>query len=190
MKNIIADKVARILLSQNRSSLPINPMALNYKKKIHFDTVQNYLRTTPNTSEVLADFEALRDGITIKYDGVFLVLINAEITSQSRKNFTVAHEIGHILLDHENDYQNNEKQADYFAAELLMPRVLIKSLFDGHGICDVEKFNEYFKVSFSAMKLRYYECGKDFVISEQEKALYERYKALLPVLGSPIVDFN
>jgi Zn-dependent peptidase ImmA (M78 family) len=52
-----------------------------------------------------------------------------------RKRFTVAHEIGHLLMGHtchkKNDYFNTssplETEANQFAAELLMPQAFLKN---------------------------------------------------------------
>ena len=48
--------------------------------------------------------------------------------TQTRINFTLAHEIGHILLGHDNDSPENELAANRFAAELLMPEPIVAEL--------------------------------------------------------------
>lgn len=53
--------------------------------------------------------------------------------SYVRKRFSIAHEIGHLMLDHtgENPSENAqwEREANIFAAELLMPKDLLKKDF-------------------------------------------------------------
>jgi len=79
------------------------------------------------------------------YNNEKIVQINEKIVNQEgRMNFTIAHEIGHILLH--SDYENNvfcrknegqfgikknqlEVQADKFAAFLMMPSALINNTF-------------------------------------------------------------
>lgn len=50
-----------------------------------------------------------------------------------RRRFTLGHELGHLLLEHQgcsgspNDGSHEEQEANAFAAELLMPRVILKA---------------------------------------------------------------
>lgn len=72
------------------------------------------------------------------------IMINSEITNEGRKNFTIAHELGHFFLGHElkngqcfdteileDDSAVNEieREANYFASCLLMPERKIKPAF-------------------------------------------------------------
>lgn len=84
------------------------------------------------------------DGLLIRPIGVArgLVAINAKIRSVERKRFTLAHEIGHFVLPgHEGSsaacapadiegwgraLREREKQADEFAAELLIPEEYLR----------------------------------------------------------------
>lgn len=82
-----------------------------------------------------------------KFAGVFTkapseqkyIMINSNMNNNGRKNFTIAHELGHYFLNHELkhaefDRQVNEEclnkepmeyEADYFATCLLMPEVKV-----------------------------------------------------------------
>lgn len=43
-----------------------------------------------------------------------------------RRRFSLAHELGHIVLDHQTPYTNiKEREANYFASRLLAPRIAI-----------------------------------------------------------------
>lgn len=102
-----------------------------------------------------------------------------------RKRFTIAHEIAHIVLNHPSknglfvlyrkrrfiDTFDCERQANIFAAELLMP--------SAHLICmannlrhDVNLLSSYYKVSKQAMKIRLDELKNylhfPYAISSQE----------------------
>ncbi|VDH17594.1 Domain of uncharacterised function (DUF955) [Algoriella xinjiangensis] len=76
------------------------------------------------------------------------IIINKNIDNLGRKNFTIAHELGHHFLCHqlhqnlgfctvnditEEGHQQNpiEREANYFASCLLMPEEKIKSAFLG-----------------------------------------------------------
>lgn len=88
--------------------------------------------------------------------------------SPARQRFTAAHEIGHYVLHkhligdrHEDNYllrssgisNRQEREANEFAADLLMPRDLIeKALKDGYT--SVDKLSALFQVSKIAMGIR------------------------------------
>lgn len=74
------------------------------------------------------------------------IMINKTIDNLGRKNFTIAHELGHYFLSHqlhqnlgfcsvnditEEGHQQNpiEREANYFASSLLMPEEKIKPAF-------------------------------------------------------------
>jgi len=82
--------------------------------------------------------------------------------SENRKRFTIAHEIGHFMLDHTqhgwckkqegSSRDPKESQADEFAGELLMPIKLFKAdLNSGMNIDDLAK---KYMVSRSAAGVR------------------------------------
>lgn len=84
------------------------------------------------------------DGVLVRPKGTprGLIAVNANIRSEGRKLFTIAHEIGHFILPgHEDaicsakDIENwktggneRERQADEFAAELLIPSFIFKTI--------------------------------------------------------------
>lgn len=48
--------------------------------------------------------------------------------NKHRMRFTLAHELGHILLNHKMEAPWEEKEADYFASQLLAPRPVFNAL--------------------------------------------------------------
>lgn len=84
-------------------------------------------------------------------------------TSYARDNFTIAHELGHIILKHPVDnerkvHRNGDRtqfeiEADRFAAEFLMPKdEFIKAAQDFDN--DERKLSEKFEVSKAAVLVR------------------------------------
>ena len=78
--------------------------------------------------------------------GQLYIMVNSSINNDGRRNFTIAHELGHYALQHplhgnsllcgttsineEAKFGNGiEKEANYFAACLLLPEDKIKSAF-------------------------------------------------------------
>ena len=106
-------------------------------------------------------------------DGV--ITINKDIKEKGKKNFTIAHELGHFLLDRLRNYlckkydimmlklkKDIENAANYFATELLMPEewfVNSTGAIKDNVDCILEA-SEKFRVSLSAAAIRYSQIGK------------------------------
>lgn len=99
------------------------------------------------------------DGCLMKVGGASGILINARILSETRRKFTIAHEIGHYLLESDSAddrlkfmleqqseytingnaqkkaYLQSEKRANQFAVELLMPTPIF--LADSYSLSQV-----------------------------------------------------
>lgn len=99
---------------------------------------------------------------------VFFCDYNSEEISY-RNRFTIAHELGHVLLGHVNEgnpreldttfvnYNPVERAANIFAAELVMPEMKVKELF--RGASSVQQLSEIFGVSNAAMSYRLQNLG-------------------------------
>lgn len=71
---------------------------------------------------VEGDFEGADiDGVTLRPPGMRPVVVPNRNRPADRKRFSLAHEYGHVVL-HAFPYDAMEKEANEFAAELLMPR--------------------------------------------------------------------
>lgn len=112
--------------------------------------------------KALAIANGLTDGLdaSAHYDkrsGHYAVIINRKKfsypfkqSSDRRLNFTIAHEIGHIVLEHikfSSPSYTDELEADEFAARLLMPEKLLLT-FNYYSISQVAA---WLKVSKSAL---------------------------------------
>ncbi|MEW7849528.1 ImmA/IrrE family metallo-endopeptidase [Massilia aurea] len=86
-----------------------------------------------------------------------------------RQRFTVAHELGHFALGHEDaprdtgNFQSSgdqrERQANRFAAELLMPSSLVTQYFQNGVASSIEALANIFGVSKDAMGYRLINLG-------------------------------
>lgn len=110
-------------------------------------------------------------GMLIRKDGRALIGINNS-ESSVRQRFTIAHELGHFFLHPKQDafidYRDNkkdvmrtprEKQANMFAAALLMPRSLLLRDFrliakEGFSEDGLEALADKYEVSGEAMRYR------------------------------------
>ena len=179
----------QLLLAQPRPYLPVEVPRLHYEQHILFDSIENFCRTTRLTVTQLAEHSGcLKDGCTlIRHKAekkVYIVLFNETIRSLPRRRFTLAHEIGHIYLGHLCDDETEEALANFFAAELLMPRVLVAAL---PHTPEASELARVFGVSLAAARMRMRSLAPGADYSEEEYALLRRYQPLLPG-NEPIVE--
>lgn len=122
-------------------------------------------------------------GLFVRIDGRPIISYNQNQKNKSRERFTIAHELGHFFL-HSNKnvfvdknpkvmFRNNasssgeqlqEKEANHFAAALLMPNTLIKNEIDkipNYNSNPIKYLSEQFKVSEQAMTFRLANLGYD-----------------------------
>lgn len=91
-------------------------------------------------------------GITIKRGNTHLILYRDELNAE-RRNFTIAHELGHILLGHCEVSYFNEREADRFAVSLLIPSAVILLIEKKTGLrLSAEDMLRYFPVSLSVCR--------------------------------------
>jgi Zn-dependent peptidase ImmA (M78 family) len=105
-----------------------------------------------------------------------IISINSNIIYPAKRNFILAHEIGHFILhkklhplfsdNHKtlSDWYKNgphEVEANKFAAELLMPSVLFKKKISGKKLTIglVKEISSYFHTSLTAAFLRFVTHG-------------------------------
>ncbi|QZA52582.1 ImmA/IrrE family metallo-endopeptidase [Pseudomonas sp. 2hn] len=100
------------------------------------------------------EFPFSADGVTVGIDGKHKpsVMINESI-SRARQRFTLAHELGHIIIpwhigtfvshldaDDEYEYGIMEGEANRFAAELLLPSDWLAEKFSEYEVEDFDEF--------------------------------------------------
>lgn len=123
------------------------------------------------------------DDVTDKFDGVsFLtdkgnpvVIINKNFPND-RKRFTLAHELGHVLMHNTGDFPNpvhrDEKQkeieANRFAAEFLMPALGIQNSLIGLSLYDLAPLKKYWHTSKQSIIKR----AKDLNAIPSNKSTY------------------
>lgn len=112
-------------------------------------------------------------GAIQKDDGAYTILVN-EDESDVRIRFTIAHELGHyflhvkddprkIVVSFRRDQSARETAANKFAAELLMPKDLIKREYSKMVIPVSDTLAKKFNVSKPAMRNRLESLGLMYV---------------------------
>lgn len=100
-----------------------------------------------------------------------LIFISKTIPGD-RWRFTLAHELGHLVM-HDLPRETMEEEADQFAAEFLMPELEMKAQFSRYPkvrIQDLANLKPYWKVSMAALLVRATTLGK--LSAAQSKALW------------------
>ncbi|MCF0113691.1 MAG: ImmA/IrrE family metallo-endopeptidase [Bacilli bacterium] len=96
---------------------------------------------------------SLPPGITI-YDEKeqrFIVMIDDEGTFLARQRFSLAHEIGHIRLGHDEQNPINETEAEIFAHQLLVPTALAIKIPD--HLANLEFLEKTFGIAKSTARI-------------------------------------
>lgn len=175
-------KLATMLLhEQNIEDRVLDIRNLKYRKKIIFDTIQDYAfyTKTPIDKFPIGENGILRDGCTLKLDNeIYLVLYNNQINNFQHLNWTLAHEVGHIYLGHTEDGHTEEIEAHFFAAQLFMPEYSLYMMQRNYGCVYTQDIVEVFGVSPEAAQNRIKTMNKKrlFSASQQDKDIWERQK--------------
>lgn len=135
------------------------------------------LATISNCSVKTADLDEELSGMSFIKEGRRAIIVNAW-HHPNRQRFTMAHELGHHILHADfllkgvhvdkailrrgplssSGMEFREVEANAFAAELLMPRNMVKDIvpldFDLHDETSLIKFAKIFGVSASALGYR------------------------------------
>lgn len=125
-----AEYAAKLLrLNQPDDSLALNVRKMKFDLPIIIDTFQSYANLVGIPIQKLYLSSRFHDGYTISAENAYIVLYdNNTECSEERLNWTLAHEIGHIYLDHKIDGPQQEIEAHWFAAELLAPELIIRQI--------------------------------------------------------------
>lgn len=141
----------KVLLDSGINSLPVDL----WKIAEHFD-IHIHPYSKSDLIRFLKEDVSQGDGFITYIGGKKEIFVNDKIESKPRRRFTVAHELGHGILNHdiskvhfrnsEIDSQTDEQelQANVFARDILMPATVLAAL-DIHTpeeimkLCDVSR---------------------------------------------------
>ena len=159
-KSEIEDFARQTLKDHNMYSIPVDPVVLANKIGVR---VSNAVFSDPTLAGMVAK-RGDQSSILVKDDDAL-----------NRKRFTVAHELGHMLLhlqiddgefidniDHLrtsglNGNNSPEAEANQFAAALLMDSELVKQCWP--AVQSSDSMADIFKVSQEAMEIRLHHLG-------------------------------
>jgi len=87
-----------------------------------------------------------------------IITVNAD-HARTRQRFTIAHELGHLVLHADGTDDNSEREADQFASALLIPREMLR-----HAVAeaqDIDVLRRRFNVSREALWIALEEARLD-----------------------------
>lgn len=122
-----------------------------------------------------------RFGFSFRENGAWVIAVNGSSCSERRRRFTVAHELGHCLLEHldsEKTAAQIEREADRFAADLLSPL----SVLNFCGVSSALEISRVCGISMRSAELRYGELSAkrrsayDF-LSQEELRIIKQFSA-------------
>lgn len=196
-RNDLRQKAARaaerVIRERGLSSLPVDPIAIARGLDIE-------VRAMPSDAPGVS-------GMLVRYGNRFAITYSTFIKSDGFRNFSVAHELGHYflrghidaVLSSSDTHRSNggflsedhfEREADHFAAALLMPRSLFTNAMRsaGCGLQAIKKLAEECRTSLTATAIRFTEFSEDavaIICSTGDKVNYCFMSKALKEVGVP-----
>lgn len=98
------------------------------------------------------------DGLSEFVNNIPVIVLLDGIKDGARQRFTIAHELGHLILNINNDKLDEERLCNRFASALLMPKEAIINEFGysrgNINFFELTAFKNEFKVSYTAIVYR------------------------------------
>lgn len=152
-----ANMAYRALLSLSITELPVRPLdILRLCKNTMVHTYDEIMPKFDMTDRWLFKLWYMenQDAVTVRRifgDGtVRYELFYDSHAHPLRMRFTLSHELGHILLNHRDEADWEEKEADYFASQLLAPQSLFLPLNISGYDMSAEGISSLFGISKAA----------------------------------------
>lgn len=131
------------------------------------------------------------DAVSAWQGGRPFILFSSDVKSGPRTSYNLAHELGHIVLHSGVDVNDKniskiEKQANYFAGALLMPRESFGAELIGTSIGYLKSLKSRWGVAISAMAYRARELG--IFNANQQGYIMKQLNALKIRIQEPLDD--
>jgi Zn-dependent peptidase ImmA (M78 family) len=160
-----------IIINQNCNALPLDPLEFKIDSVIIM-SFQDYAAKTGIDINTLTRNGKFVDGYTFSQNGLNVIFYNKD-TYEPRARFTLFHEIGHIVLKHDKQSDKNEAEANFFAAQCIIPNALLKEIINRGYSVTKEMITQTFNVSeqVALNRLNYLKEFPDFHKNEYDDIL-------------------
>lgn len=189
------DRAWQILIDCEIDRMPVAVDAITRHLGIHAHT---YSKSKAIMQKLKLEKLAERtDGFCMRWNGEYHVFYN-DILPVPRQRFTIAHEIGHIVLGHvpEGNYtlrnrepsahdMPEETQANQFATRLLAPACVLHELraFEPARIAELCNIS-ITAATFRAERMKLLERRQKYYLSPLERAVKQRFQTFLDQMSS------
>ncbi len=131
------------------SCVPVNGYEIAKKMEIKI-----VFYSSLEKKKLIAAAKISLDGFSLYNNGEWTIFLNDIENDYRRQNNTLLHEIGHIVLDHTEDSELADKEANFFAKYALVPPILVYKW----NLTTANEIKERFEVSQQAAEyaLDYY----------------------------------
>ncbi len=139
----------------NRNIIIVSFEEMASRSNIHYDKIKELADGAP--------------AFIYEYDKITFIIYDNLINSIGRKRWSIAHEYGHIVLNHKKQCAQNEIEANFFAANLLLPQCILKELVLKKGDITKDYLQSKFSISAEAAE-RYLSkiSGREFEYFKNE----------------------
>ncbi len=102
------------------------------------------------------------DGVSFISDKGYPIIVISKFASNDRKRFTIAHELGHLIMHSQNDFiiynfRDKEQEANDFASEFLMPSDGIYNDLLNLKLSSLAELKRYWLTSMASIIRRSYQ---------------------------------
>lgn len=172
------------LLNHEIQGLSFNPKNLDLSSEgIVIDTIQNYAKITNRSVDCFIGRNI--DGCyVVKRSDICLILYDENSTNfETHKNFGIVHELGHVYCGHTTDGKKQEIEANFFAAQVLMPEIVAYYIMYRYKNLKLDAYDlmNIFDVSYEAANKRIITFNnKGFCnIATNDKLLLDKFKPFI-----------
>lgn len=137
--------------------------AIKFRNDINFSILQpisDLINTLENLGILIIQIENPDsrfndfDGLSEYVNGIPVIVLLDGINDGARQRFTIAHELGHLVLNINDDELDEEKLCNRFASSLLMPKEAVVNEFgvsrSNISLYELVAFKKEYKVSIAA----------------------------------------
>ena len=143
-ENIIS-KAYETLIIQDNLLFPLDVFNIKLYLNMKIISFDELAQISSTSYEQIKELSQNADAFKYEQNGILLIVYDNKIQSLGRKRWSIAHEYGHVVLNHRCQSDQNEIEANFFAANLLLPQCILKELLIKRG--DITK--DYLKGKFS-----------------------------------------
>lgn len=174
------DTATRLLLNQNIQSLYIDVRKFALPADYYIESMQNFCAATGLPISEL-HIKHLDGACLIKQGPVRIILYDDTIANEQRKHWGIVHELGHAFLDHNNDEGVAEIEAHFFAAQIVMPEIVLCNLRSRCGGLNPQIISDTFNASLESSCRRIGTLSRRcwFNSSEPDKQLLSKFRPII-----------